>query len=135
MNVNTPLDLSDRETVGKLKRQAVSDALDALDELWPDNMPDDGNLERFADEKTKEFLQRSFSIPRHVFTAPPDSPWRRYYDQVGNVYYWTFLDKFAESVANRVIATYRMPPRTTPLLASNGRHAHARRQQRREGTG
>lgn len=118
-------DLSDRRVVGQLRRQAVSDALDALAELWPDQMPEDGNLERFADEKTVEFLQRSQAIPREAFTMSPDSPMRHYFRQVGNIYYWAFLDRLVEVINDRIRATYRIPPRTTPLLR---RQPHARTQ-------
>lgn len=127
--------LSDRSVVGQLRRQAVHDAEESLKELWPDDMPEDGNLERFADEKTIEFLQRSQAIPREAFTATPDSPLRHYFKQVGNVYYWSFLDKLVESINDRIKVTYRIPPRTTPLLASsrsrngangaNGRNGHS----------
>lgn len=129
----TTLDLSNRETVGKLRRQAVSDALDALEEMWPDNMPEDGNLEKFANEKTEEFLQRSQQLPRHVFTEPPDSPLRRYMAQVGNVYYWTFLDKLAEATADLVISTKRVPPRTTPLIAPLGNRGQRTSHHRKQG--
>lgn len=113
----TTWDLSDRETVGRLRRQAVSDAMDALEAMWPNQMPEDGDLARFADQKTVEFMQRSQGIPRWVFTAPENSPVRHYYEQVGNAYYWAFLDKLAEAVANLVVTSKRLPPRTTPLLA------------------
>lgn len=121
----TTWDLSDREAVGRLRRQAVSDALDALEEMWPEDMPEDGNLERFADHKTIEFMQRSQGIPRWVFTASPDSPVRHYYAQVGNTYYWAFLDKLVEAVAHRVVQSRRLPPRSTPLLAASHGATHS----------
>lgn len=116
-------DFSKRETFGRLVRRTVDDAWTLIEERWPDDMPDDGELGPLADELTNEFMRHSQSVPRWAWGS--QDLMRFYHETVGNFYYWFALHFLGQFVSERVQRTYRYPARTLPPAATHTRQRKA----------
>jgi len=124
----------------RLEDRAASDAHEVAKRLWRDGIPG-GKLEPVAVEATYAFVarlrQESAGLPAWVLRAGQDAM-RWYIQQIGDSYYWAFLDALGRAIGHAV-PIYRAVPRSTPLPATYN-HDHGpisldRRQQRRERQG
>lgn len=118
-------DFSQRETFGRLIQRTVEDAWHMIEALWPDDMPEDGNLAPLADELTDTFLAHSQSVPRWAWSSPQFMQFYR--ETVGNFYWWFALRALSQFAGERVERNHRLPSRTLPPLSSQPQQRRGRR--------